>query len=147
MNRNRSPQHPSRSSGFSLLEVLIATIILGVGLLGMAALTERALRFNHSAYLRSQATNLAYDMADRMRANREAANEGDYDIAIDDSPAQGGGSIAAADLLEWRNTLSTALPSGTGAVVSSGDLVTISIQWNDRREDQAVQQFSMVTSL
>jgi type IV pilus modification protein PilV len=65
--------------GFSLFEVLIALVVLSVGLLGLASLQTNTLKFNQGAYLRTQATNLAYDMADRMRANRAAAIANAYD--------------------------------------------------------------------
>ena len=60
-------------SGFTLIEVLISMLILAVGLLGLAGLQATGLRNNLSAYNRSQATQLAYDMADRMRANVDDA--------------------------------------------------------------------------
>ncbi|MGI9304444.1 MAG: type IV pilus modification protein PilV, partial [Gammaproteobacteria bacterium] len=56
--------------GFTLLEVLIATVVLSIGLIGLAALMIQGQKFNRSALNRSQATFIAYDMADRMRANR-----------------------------------------------------------------------------
>ena len=59
----------SKTQGFTLIEVLISMMILAVGLLGLAALQATGLRNNLSAYNRSQATQLAYDLADRMRAN------------------------------------------------------------------------------
>ncbi len=59
----------SRQTGFSLLEVLIAIVITSIGLLGLAGMQATGLRNNHSAYHRSQATVLAYDIADRMRSN------------------------------------------------------------------------------
>ncbi len=57
------------NTGFTLIEVLIAMLVLAVGLLGLAGLQATSLRNNQSAYNRSQATQLAYDLADRMRAN------------------------------------------------------------------------------
>ena len=59
----------NKNTGFTLIEVLIAMIILAVGLLGLAGLQATSLRNNQSAYNRSVATQLAYDIADRMRAN------------------------------------------------------------------------------
>lgn len=55
--------------GTSLLEVLIAVVILSIGLLGLAGLQVASLRVNQGALQRSQATTLAYDMLDRMRAD------------------------------------------------------------------------------
>ncbi len=71
------------TSGYTLVEVLVAVVILSVGLLGLAGMQARGMRNSHDAYLRSQAAILAYDIADRMRANRDAALAGDYDIGID----------------------------------------------------------------
>ena len=58
-----------KNAGFTLIEVLIAMVVLAVGLLGLAGLQVTSLKNNQSAYNRSQATQLAYDLADRMRAN------------------------------------------------------------------------------
>ena len=66
-------QMSDRQRGFTLLEVLIAVMLLAVGLLGLAGLQAVSLRNNHSAYLRSQATMLTYDIIDSMRTNRSAA--------------------------------------------------------------------------
>ncbi len=56
-------------SGFTLLEVLIALLVLAIGLLGLAALQTTGLRSNTMATTRTHATQLIYDIADRMRAN------------------------------------------------------------------------------
>lgn len=58
------------SAGFSLLEVLIALVVTAVGLLGFALMQTMNLRFTQSANYRTQATNLAYDLLDQVRANR-----------------------------------------------------------------------------
>jgi type IV pilus assembly protein PilV len=57
------------NGGFTLIEVLVAMTILGVGLLGLAGMQIAGMRGSHSAYLRTQATFAAYDLADRMRSN------------------------------------------------------------------------------
>jgi type IV pilus assembly protein PilV len=59
--------------GTTLIEVLVAIVVLSVGLLGMALLQVTSVQSNYSAYYRSQVTILASDLADRMRANRTAA--------------------------------------------------------------------------
>lgn len=60
----------SRSRGFSMIEVLIALVILAVGLLGVALLQTLSLRYSQSANYRTKAVNLAYDWLDQARANR-----------------------------------------------------------------------------
>jgi type IV pilus assembly protein PilV len=55
--------------GFTLLEVLIALLVLSIGLLGLAALQTTGLRSNEMASMRTTSTMLAYDITDRMRAN------------------------------------------------------------------------------
>ncbi|HBA32699.1 MAG TPA: type IV pilus modification protein PilV, partial [Gammaproteobacteria bacterium] len=95
--------------GFTLLEVLIALVILSVGLLGLAGLQTTGLRNNHSAYLRSQATLLAYDITDRIRANK--ANLNAYALALSAS-APSGTSVAETDLNEWLTNVENRLPEG-----------------------------------
>ncbi|MCC5865121.1 MAG: type IV pilus modification protein PilV [Wenzhouxiangella sp.] len=70
MNRlSRSPRTHQASSGVTLIEVLIAVLVLSIGLLGLAALQGVALQSGQAAYYRSQATAIAYEAADFMRAN------------------------------------------------------------------------------
>ena len=64
------------STGFTLTEVLVALLVLGIGLLGLAALQARGVKFNHDANARSQATLLAYQIMDQMRA--DAASMASY---------------------------------------------------------------------
>jgi len=63
-------------SGVALIEVLIVFFVLGVGLLGMAALQMNSIQYNQDAYIRSQATVAAYDILDRMRLNKSVATAG-----------------------------------------------------------------------
>jgi len=69
--------------GFTLVEVLVSVVILGIGILGIINLQSRALMDNQDAYLRTQAILLAYDMSDRIRANAEIWEE---DIDLSDFP-------------------------------------------------------------
>lgn len=142
--------HPRHSSqGFTLIEVLIAVIVLALGLLGLAGLQAAGLRNNTSSYLRSQATFLAYDMADRIRANRNDAMNGEYNIDFKDSAT--GSDITALDLQEWKTLLSDRLPQGDGAIsstlVGTRTIFTISVEWDDSRGEEPLQRFSFDTEL
>jgi type IV pilus assembly protein PilV len=110
-------------SGVSLIEVLVSTLILAIGLVGVASLQAMAMRNNHSAEMRSQASALAYDLADRMRGNVAAANAGMYDPAS--ASAQSAchtpsgcdmGQMASDDLQLWLTNVSATLPMGAGHV-------------------------------
>lgn len=116
-------------SGFTLMEVLIAVLVLSVGLLGLAGLQARSLRENHSAMLRSQATILAYGMADRMRANYESAtvhfSDGYYNnpTPANNTACYTSGStsctsqvLAAYDVYQWQAELAKYLPNGQGVI-------------------------------
>jgi type IV pilus assembly protein PilV len=128
-----------RSSGLSLIEMLIALLVLSFGLLGIAGLQAQSLKSNQSAYLRSHANFLAYEMMDRLRANRESAlgeayNEGDpRDPGPNDLPTSAGSDLATADRFDWRNALAE-LPSGLGAVSCTAERIcTVGVEWDDTR--------------
>lgn len=131
--------------GFTLLEVLVAVLVLTIGLLGLAGLQATAVRSNTSAYLRSQASILAYDIADRMRANRLAVSI--YSYCGQNVNGAGCSGVAKQDVQSWLASLATTLPSGTGSITQAADLVTVTVQWDDSRGQQDPQLFSMVTEL
>jgi type IV pilus assembly protein PilV len=139
-----------RQSGFSLLEVLVAILVLAIGLLGLAGLIASSMRNNQGAYHRTQATWLAYDIADRMRANRQAALAGNYNFALSGT-APAAGAVNMTDLSQWVTAIAAALPQGQGSVAVDGATrrVTIVVQWNDTRATGGVaaQQFRMQTQL
>ena len=68
-----------RQFGFTLIEVMIAILVLAVGMLGLAGMNARILNGQFEAYQRAQAMLLMGDMASRLRANPAAARAGDYD--------------------------------------------------------------------
>jgi type IV pilus assembly protein PilV len=132
--QQRAPGRRLGLGGFTLVEVLVTLVILSVGLLGIAALHTASLRNNLDSALRSQASALADDIADRMRANRNAAVGGDYDLAIGDATPvlTGTPTLAQRDLNAWRTLLAQVLPQGTGAVGRVGDVCVITVQWGER---------------
>lgn len=108
------PIHPE--SGFTLLEVMVAVFILAVGLLGLAQLQVTALKHNQTAEFRTQASLLAGDILDRMRANQAGAHAGNYAIALGDDPPANPNNIANADLIAWFDNLENYMPNGAGQI-------------------------------
>ena len=136
-------QFKAQQSGFTMVEVLVAIVILSFGLLGLAGLQADGLRNNTSAYMRSQATLMAYDMLDRMRANLQGVKNGNYDNLLDSAPTNpncisSGCSILQMtqhDAYEWSGKLNEILPSGQGKVKGNGlgSIFTITVMWDDQR--------------
>lgn len=150
--RRRARAGRQREGGLTLIEILVALVILSIGLLGLAGLQTLSLNFNTSAYYRTQATALAYGLADRMRANRAAALAGDYDAPLlDPAPACDepnlDGSVPEDDLSTWRMALACRLPFGNGSVARNGAEFTFTVQWDDNRDADAPVQFEFTTSL
>ncbi|MGX2042136.1 type IV pilus modification protein PilV [Methylocaldum sp. MU1018] len=135
-----------KQRGFTLMEVLIAFLIMAIGLLGLAGLQVTGLRNDQSAFHRSQAVILAYDILDLLRANRQDARDGVYNLALGaDAPT--GSSRSAQDLNRWLAELANHLPQGDGAVNVANDLVTITVQWDDSRGVEAPQAFVVESQL
>lgn len=145
LNTSLSPGRRGQS-GMTLIEVLIAVLVLSVGLLGLAAMQTVSLRQNQSAAVRSQATLLAYEITDRMRANRQAALDGDYNLAIG-AATPTPSDIPTTDLADWRNELELRLPAGTGSVEVDDEIATIVVQWDDSRGAEAPMTFQYMTRL
>ena len=124
-----------------MIDVLVAMVVLSIGLLGLAGLQATGLRYNHGAYLSTQATLQAYDMADRMRANMAGVDDGDYnnvsglaappkDCAV--APANCSSTdMAKYDAYQWNLDNQNLLPTGKGTVVKNGNLYTITVTWDD----------------
>lgn len=131
--------------GFTLLEVLVALAILSIGLLGLASMLTKGMRFNHQAYVRTQSTYIAYDLMDRMRANSSAGAS--YVFTADDFPGWVDSldeSVATSDLQAFVAQVQTALPGGDASLaVDAGvtpNVYTLSMVWFDRDQGVNVTQ-------
>ncbi|MGQ0833597.1 MAG: type IV pilus modification protein PilV [Gammaproteobacteria bacterium] len=134
-----------RTAGFSLVEVLVALLVLSVGALGVANLQMVGIYANGAGNQRAQATLLANDLVDRIRANRAGALAGEYDIAANVATPADPGCLGAAanctpaqqadaDLATWRATLANVLTLATGAAAVANPAgptpsVTVTVTW------------------
>jgi len=136
------------SAGFSLVEILVALVILGFGLLGFALLQTMTLRFTQSANQRTQATNLAYDLLDQMRANRFQSawyTSAGFDAGtVSDCGAPPTGTVTVPlNISRWQCQVVRTLGDGASARVSVvDDEVTVAVAWNDERwkGDEAISE-------
>lgn len=134
----------NKSVGIALIEVLVAVLILGVGLLGIAAMQSVSSQMTNGAEQRTQAVLLTSDMLDRIRANRSNISSysglviepGDVSCATDFA-YNNGQTVAQNDIAEWGNLLACTLPQGEGTVTvnAASGTVTVWIDWQRRDPD------------
>jgi len=144
--------------GFTLLEVLIALVILAVGMLGIAQMLFIAHKSNSSNYVRQNAVQSAYDIVDLIRANRQAAINGSYNVSnlvsngtptIPSTPSINcviasctAAQLATYDTWYWMASDLTQLPNGCGSIHTSvagiNTLVVVTVQWDDSPAQKAL---------
>ncbi|WP_201314438.1 type IV pilus modification protein PilV [Dyella sp. EPa41] len=115
--------------GVSLIEVLVAVFVFAIGLIGLAGLTVMASRSNQAAYLRTQVTFLANNLADRMRANSVGVWRGSYNGAYpvstgsttcDKATGCDPAAVAARDKVMWSRLLTSQLPGSRATLQCTG---------------------------
>ena len=139
----------SRMRGFSIVEAMVALIVMSVGMLGIAGLYVSSLKAGRTAILRTQAVNLAADIADRIRANRLARDAYDTAVAAPCSAPGGGATLAetnsrnlaASDTCQWIAAVQGVLPAATaqvrfqlGAPAGMPNNYTVTVNWTEPGE-------------
>jgi type IV pilus assembly protein PilV len=132
---------PPAQNGFGLVESLVALVVISVGMIGIAALYGQGLRASTTAVYRTQAVNLASDMADRIRANRQGeasyntAAAADNDCDPDDDKDCTPQEMAAHDVWLWIAQVAAQLPGpGVGQVqyaAGTPPTYTITVGWQE----------------
>lgn len=124
--------------GFSLLEVLIALVVLAIGLLGLALLQTMNLRYTKSADQRTKAVNLAGAVLDSIRSNRSELDSYVITPADFDSVSAAGGCAfgntlnASLNATRWICEVKEALgPDASGSVSINGSGVTVVVSWDE----------------
>lgn len=155
MRKNITFHKTDRRNGFTLLEVMVALLVLSIGLLGLAALQANTLKTNHGAYQRSQGIFLSYDMMDRLRANRVAALAGQCDIMMGQTLI--GTTLCDRDVTDWQNNfVGLYLPAGEGSIDCSSvpNACIVTVQWDESRQGGTASasgtniiQFSITTDI
>ncbi len=122
--------------GVTLVEAMIALLVISIGLLGIASLQLTAMSQNTSALNHSQAVWIAYNMSDRIRANiTEFANydgiDTDNGYAQDcvNNPCQPQ-DMVTADAADWT-TMVQGLPGGRGMINDNNGVLTVTVMWDD----------------
>ncbi len=116
---------------------MVTLAIVSFGLLGIAGIVANSLKSQQTSHVRTQASILAYDIIERMRANRATAEQSPspYNLPLN-ARAPAGDSVPETDLTQWRQALAATLPEGSGSVSINNKKVTVIIHWMQRKLDR-----------
>jgi type IV pilus assembly protein PilV len=135
--------------GYALLEALIAVLVTAIGFIGAARMQTTGLALSNSGQTRQKAQLLAYQMGDRVRANKLGADAGAYNAVASGSKACLSdingcttGQLAVADYTEWLQDVQAQLKNGGGTVClvsppnmttcnGSGTFLAVNVTWDD----------------
>ena len=139
--------------GITLIEVLIAILLLSGGLLGVVALQAQSLKMSANAGTLSLAVKQASNMVDRMQANPQAVSAGHYNAVSGTYTDPGCGNactpqqLAQLDAFQWVADNASLLHSGLGTVtnIAGTNLYTVALNWTERGKDADVSQTYRVT--
>ncbi|HYM35763.1 MAG TPA: type IV pilus modification protein PilV [Steroidobacteraceae bacterium] len=150
-------QMKSRARGFSLVEVLVALVVMAVGMLGVCSLFVVSFHSGATAVNRINAVNLAAELADRIRANHLArgayAGAGANNDCMGATKQCSAQDLAAYDLYGWYDTMNKTLPGSPSATVTvtpggTGvpDTYLININWSEPHEDMSYTLLTKVST-
>ncbi len=157
LHRNAARSARSRAAGFSMIEVLIALLVLAFGLLGFALMQTLNLRYTQSANTRTQATNLAFDMLDQMRSNRLTVVQ--YTNATFTAGSVSGAGCTrvvgatvsvAQNIARWRCQVVAALGPQAAATVNyapGSGIANVTLTWGERLTNDPNTTFATATQL
>lgn len=148
-------------AGSSLIEVMVALFVLAIGLLGILSMQTKSVQYTQSAYYYSQAMYLANEMVESMRSNTEQIDN--YRVALGatltapsgecsgETPVCTASQLKDLDIYNWRQNVSNSLASGKGAIATLGDVISITIEFDDSRsgvgEGPELAQYVLVTEI
>ncbi len=133
----------AHETGFSLVEVLIALVIMSVGMLGIAGLYVESMQAGRTSIFRHNAVTIASDVADRIRANPSAGvayegvrgNNNCVLGNVDCDPEQ----MAANDIDLWKTQAEGMLPNGDVTIVFNDNVTPptyeIVVSWDEADEN------------
>lgn len=122
----------SKQTGATLIEVMVALLVLSAGILGVAILQLNALKHSDSAMRSTQVSFIAQDLLERIRANSEAH----YAMAsLSQAPTSGNlDNPRDQDLYDFADQLRRMAGSDVQASIAvAGAQVTVTVDWNDSR--------------
>lgn len=132
-----------RQSGFSMIEVLIALLVLSFGLLGLAFMQTLNLRYTQSAQQRTLAVNLASELLDTMRTNRSqlaaySMGEDDFESVDATTGCETHATVTVANnITRWRCEVREKLGPGAFAEVdvTAAPAVSVTVHWEEDNMD------------
>ncbi len=150
------------SAGVTLLEMMVALLVLSIGLLGVATLQVRGQQFNQVAYFRTQATFLAYDLMERIRVNsdrsgiyvRDKLNASNCHTKVEKVDCDGAtcsstGDLAKYDLFQWCTYFGITLPGGSTTITWDAVAIayTIELEWKNVVPDRPIETRTWILQL
>ncbi len=152
-------QNNIQFQGFTLLEVLVSVLILAAGMLGVSVIQSRSLAYGQIAHLNNAANTIAYDMLDRIRANRIFSVDGTgYSAGLGNIPSVypvdcevstcTPSQLANYDIGQWKFILDQQLPNADGTITFANGSVsrvyTITIFFDDNKGASAARRSVVV---